>query len=227
VERAQGFFLNVSNYQLTSDCIQFGTWVSDAIAAPSGAPSWAFDDNGNFHFDWLPSQWDPATNYTTANYSPDYAATVTAGIQAFMGSAVATMHFVIDTSRNGKGPLNTAPYALVPYNQPASVISGLNTGYWCNSFGAGVGLRPSANTQVALLDAYLWIKTPGGSDGSCDIAGGARAWDYSAYNPWGLTGDAQNHFDPLWGMIDPVAGVGSQRRLYSWRKTPTRPCVEG
>ena len=206
VERAQGFFLNVSNYQLTSDCIQFGTWVSDAIAAPSGAPSWAFDDNGNFHFDWLPSQWDPATNYTMANYSPDYAATVTAGIQAFMGSAVATMHFVIDTSRNGKGPLNTAPYALVPYNQPASVISGLNTGYWCNSFGAGVGLRPSANTQVALLDAYLWIKTPGGSDGSCDIAGGARAWDYSAYNPWGLTGDAQNHFDPLWGMIDPVAG---------------------
>jgi len=207
VARAQGFFLNVSNYQLTSDSIQFGTWVSDALAAPSGAPSWAFDSSGNFHFDWLPSQYDPATNYTAVNYSPAYAATVTAGIQSFMGSAVATTHFVIDTGRNGQGPLNAAPYALAPYNQSASVIGGLNGGDWCNAYGAGAGLRPSANTGVALLDAYLWVKVPGESDGSCDIAGGARAWDYTAYNPWGLTGDAQNHFDPLWGVVDPAAGA--------------------
>jgi endoglucanase len=207
VARAQGFFLNVSNYQLTSDSIQFGTWVSDAIAAPSGAPTWAFDASGNFHFDWLPSQYDPATNYTQINYSPDYAATVTAGIQSFMGSAVATTHFIIDTSRNGQGPLNTAAYALAPYDQSAAVLSGLHSGNWCNPFGAGAGLPPSANTGVALLDAYLWVKVPGESDGSCDIAGGARAWDYTAYNPWGLTGDAQNHFDPLWGMVDPAAGA--------------------
>jgi endoglucanase len=207
VARAQGFFLNVSNYQLTSDLIQFGTWVSDAIAAPSGAPSWAFDSSGNFHFDWLPSQYDPATNFTMVNYSPTYAATVTAGIQSFMGSAVATTHFVIDTGRNGQGPLNTAPYALTPFNQSAAVLSGLHGGAWCNAFGAGIGLRPTANTGVALVDAYLWVKVPGESDGSCDIAGGARAWDYLAYNPWGLTGDAQNHFDPLWGMVDPTAGM--------------------
>ena len=207
VQRAQGFNLNGWNYELTSDNIQFGTWVSQAIAAPSGAPAWAFDADGNFHFDWLPSQYDPATNYTAVNYGADYAATVTAGIQSFMGSAVASTHFVIDTSRNGQGPLNTAPYAAAPYNQPTTVISGLASGRWCNPPGAGVGLRPSANTGVALVDAYLWIKVPGESDGSCDIAGNARAWDYSAYNPWGLTGDAQNHFDPLWGMSDPAAGV--------------------
>ena len=47
--------------------------------------------------------------------------------------------------------------------------------------------RPTANTGVALLDAYLWVKMPGESDGSCDIAGGARAWDYTAYNPWSVT----------------------------------------
>jgi endoglucanase len=196
----------VSNYQLTSDLIQYGTWVSDAIAASTGAPSWAYDANGNFHFDWLPSQRDPATNYSTVNYSPAYAATVTAGIQAFMGSAVASTHFVIDTGRNGQGPMKTAPYARTPYNQSATVISGLNAGNWCNAYGAGVGLRPSANTHVALLDAYLWLKVPGESDGNCDSAGGARAWDFAAYNPWGLVGDAQNEFDPLWGMIDPVAG---------------------
>jgi len=207
VARAQGFFLNVSNYQLTSDSIQFGAWVSDAIAAPSGAPSWAFDSSGNFHFDWLPSQYDPATNYTQVNYTASYAATVTAGIQSFMGSAVAATHFIIDTSRNGQGPLNTAPYALAPYNQSATVLNGLHSGNWCNPFGAGAGLSPSADTGVALLDAYLWVKVPGESDGSCDIAGGARAWDYTAYDPWGITGDAQNHFDPLWGMVDPAAGA--------------------
>ena len=59
-------------------------------------------------------------------------------------------------------------------------------GNWCNPPGAGLGLRPTANTGVALLDANLWIKVPGESDGSCDIAGGARAWDFTAYNPWGV-----------------------------------------
>ena len=206
VARAQGFFLNVSNYQLTANSVQFGTWVSMALAAPSGAPAWAFDSGGIFRFEWLPSQYDLATN-NAVNYSPDYAATVTAGIQSFMGSAVATTHFVIDTGRNGQGPLNAAPYALAPYNQSTSVVNALNSGDWCNAFGAGAGMRPSANTGIALLDAYLWVKTPGESDGSCDIAGGARAWDFAAYNPWGLIGDAENHFDPLWGMVDPIAGA--------------------
>ena len=59
---------------------------------------------------------------------------------------------------------------------------------------------------AALVDAFLWVKTAGESDGSCNIAGGARAWDYSRYNPWGITGDARNHFDPLWGMVDPAPG---------------------
>ncbi len=205
VARARGFFLNASNYQLTSESIQFGTWLSAAIAAPSGAPVWAFDANGNFHFDWLPSQYDPALGYAV-NYSPEYAAAVTASLQSFMGSAVATASFVVDTSRNGRGPLDAAPYAKAPYNQPDSVIAGLASGGWCNPTGAGAGLRPSTSTGVALLDAYLWIKVPGESDGTCDSAGGARAWDFGAYNPWGISGDAQAHFDPLWGQVDPAAG---------------------
>jgi endoglucanase len=207
VANAHGFFLNVSNYQWTSDLIQYGTWLSDAIAAPSGAPAWAFDDSGNFHFDWLPSQWDPATNYTTTNYSPEYVASVTAGIQSFMGTAVATTPFVIDTSRNGQGPLTPGLYALPPYSQPDTVIDGLKSGNWCNPFGAGAGLHPTMKTNVPLLDAYLWVKVPGESDGSCDIAGGARAWDFTVYNPWDVAVDAQTHFDPLWGMVDPQAGA--------------------
>ncbi len=59
-------------------------------------------------------------------------------------------HYVIDTSRNGVGP---AP------------DSGLN---WCNPNGRALGTPPTAATGGAHADAYLWIKRPGESDGTCD-----------------------------------------------------------
>jgi endoglucanase len=59
-------------------------------------------------------------------------------------------HYVIDTSRNGKGP------ELVP--DPLS---------WCNPPGRGLGVWPGTNTGAAHADAYLWIKRPGESDGNC------------------------------------------------------------
>jgi endoglucanase len=61
---------------------------------------------------------------------------------------------------------------------------------------------------------------------TCDIAGGARAWDYSAYNPWALTGDAQNHFDPLWGLVDPRRRrvvPGASARAREERRPPLVP----
>ena len=199
----KGFFINASNYQLTEQAIQFGTWVSmcTAFATNPEEGGWRL---GNFG--WCASQYNPDTGFGL-DYSPAYAATVTAQIQGLMGTAVATLPFVIDTSRNGKGPLDATPFALAPYNQPQNVISALGAGNWCNPPGAGLGPRPTVTTNVPLLDAYLWVKIPGQSDGSCDIAGGARAWDYSQFNPWGLDGDGQNHFDPLWGIVDPAAGA--------------------
>ena len=98
-----------------------------------------------------------------------------------MGNAVATTHFVLDTSRNGHGPNTMRPTPSAPYDQPAGVIATLASGNWCNPPASGLGLRPTASTGVPLLDAYLWIKTPGQSDGQCDAAGGVRAWDYAAY----------------------------------------------
>ena len=214
VQKVPGFFLNASNYQSTNELIMFGTWVSKTITAASSAPSWAYNDPTNptpltFHFDWMPSQYadlDGDSVYTP-NYTAEWAAQVDSGLATYVNGAAVTTRFVIDTSRNGQGPLDTAKYALAPYGQPSAVVSALASGNWCNPPGAGLGLRPSANTGVSLLDAYVWIKTPGESDGSCDIAGGARAWDYGAYNPWNLSTDAQSHFDPLWGMVDPAAGA--------------------
>ncbi|HEY0466412.1 MAG TPA: glycoside hydrolase family 6 protein [Polyangiaceae bacterium] len=217
---SKGFYVNASNFQTTDQSIQFSTWISmcTAFATNPEEGGWRL---GNFG--WCASQYNPATGYSV-DYSEEYAASVTAQIQGLMGTAVATLPFVVDTSRNGKGTLNVSKYSAAPYNQPASTLSGLTAGNWCNPPGAGLGVRPSAVTDVPLLDAYLWVKTPGQSDGSCDIAGGARAWDYSQYNPWGLSGDeAQKHFDPLWGIVDPAAGAWFAAQALDLAKNASPP----
>tara|TARA_B100001287_G_C22581768_1_gene481270 strand:- start:83 stop:928 length:846 start_codon:yes stop_codon:yes gene_type:complete len=61
-------------------------------------------------------------------------------------------HFVIDTSRNGQGPLDEE---------------------WCNPKGRGLGLVPTTETHFRKCDAYLWVKIPGESDGKCN--GGPKA----------------------------------------------------
>jgi endoglucanase len=73
-----------------------------------------------------------------------------------ISARVGGKHFVIDTGRNGLGP--TADYQ------------------WCNPAGRALGNRPTTATGNALVDAYLWIKTPGESDGACNGAPAAGAW---------------------------------------------------
>ena len=64
--------------------------------------------------------------------------------------------YVIDTSRNGLGP--AAGDA------------------WCNPAGRALGPVPTSRTGYPLVDALLWIKVPGESDGSCNGAPAAGAW---------------------------------------------------
>jgi endoglucanase len=202
VLRTQGFAVNISNYQTTAHSIRYGTWVSQCldyatrVAPERGKPA---------AFRRCPSQPPAGADEQAWERTGKWYAEHAAWQPERQGGELS--HFVIDTSRNGRGPLATGRYALPPFNQPDTVIAGLTAGAWCNPPGMGMGLRPTADTRVPLLDAYLWIKTVGESDGACDIAGGARAWDYDKYNPWGITGEAQKHFDPLWGMIDPAAGT--------------------
>ena len=70
------------------------------------------------------------------------------------GEAVSALtggsHYVIDTGRNGAGPAPESP---------------LN---WCNPSGRALGAAPTTNTAGAHADAYLWVKRPGESDGSCN-----------------------------------------------------------
>jgi endoglucanase len=63
-------------------------------------------------------------------------------------------HFVIDVSRNGNGW----------------------QGDWCNPWGAALGQEPHAASGDTPLDALLWVKHPGESDGACN--GGPVAGDW-------------------------------------------------
>lgn len=69
-------------------------------------------------------------------------------------------HFIIDTSRNGNGSAN---------------------GQWCNPQGRALGIAPTVVTGHRLVDAYLWVKRPGESDGSCSGGPSSGKWwgDYA------------------------------------------------
>ncbi|MEU6992520.1 glycoside hydrolase family 6 protein [Streptomyces sp. NPDC046465] len=101
VEQADGFSVNVSNFQTTEVSTEFGKKLSAKIG---GKP------------------------------------------------------FVIDTGRNGAGPYTKG-------KDP-----------WCNPPGRALGETPTTKTSDPLVDAYLWVKRPGESDGTC--RGGPKAGEW-------------------------------------------------
>ena len=64
-------------------------------------------------------------------------------------------HFVIDTSRNGAAAASKE---------------------WCNPDGRALGRAPTTDTGQPLVDAYLWIKRPGESDGTCNGGPPSGTW---------------------------------------------------
>lgn len=72
-----------------------------------------------------------------------------------VSSKVGGKHFVIDTARNGLGPNGTE---------------------WCNPMGRALGAKATASTGNSLVDAFLWLKNPGESDGNCNGGPSAGVW---------------------------------------------------
>lgn len=103
IAKADGFALNVSNFNTTQENIDYGNQISPLIGGK---------------------------------------------------------HFIIDTSRNGQGAAGSE---------------------WCNPAGRGLGVLPTTNTGVNLVDAYMWLKKPGESDGNCNGGPSAGVWfpDYA------------------------------------------------
>ncbi|WP_327267461.1 glycoside hydrolase family 6 protein [Streptomyces sp. NBC_01218] len=181
VERSDGFVLNISNYQPTDETSHYGTWISQCMWFATKGPEWS-----RGHSDWCASQYyspaapndttpgnavsstDPSTWHWTDAWYDQNVGTPSTGELA---------HFVVDTSRNGKGP----------WTPPAGKYAG-DPETWCNPPGRGMGPRPTADTGVPLVDAYLYVKTIGESDGSC-------------------TRNTGGTVDPEYGVVDPAAGV--------------------
>ncbi len=180
VDRADGFYLNASNYQFTANLVKYGTWVSSCLAMGNfaGCPNQYW--NGGEPTGWNGTAMDNYQEWRNEPYSGDPAdlAWNTVGIDWRYEDTEPTTHFVIDTSRNGVGP----------WEPPADTYPDPQD--WCNPPDRGLGLTPTADTGVPLLDAYLWVKLPGESDGECTRGLGA----------------AGETVDPVWGLIDPPAG---------------------
>lgn len=124
---------------------------------------------------WYLANVPGATGDQCANqYWP--AADADAWYAANVPADAALTPFVVDTSRNGQGPW-TPPAGVYPDPQD-----------WCNPPQRGIGRTPTADTGNPLVDAYLWVKVPGESDGSC-------------------TRGTAGPVDPEWGVVDPAAGV--------------------
>ena len=180
IERADGFYLNASNYQFTANSVKYGTWVSSCLAMGNfaGCPNQYW--NGGEPTGWIGTAMDNFQEWRNEPYSGDPAdlAWNTVGIDWRYEGTNPTTHFVIDTSRNGVGPWDPSG-AEYPDAQD-----------WCNPPGRGLGIQTTSDTGNPLVDAYLWVKIPGESDGECTR---------------GL-GPAGETIDPEWGLIDPPAG---------------------
>ena len=77
---------------------------------------------------------------------------------------------LIDTSRNGWGGPNrptavSTSTDLNTYVNQSKIDRRPHRGGWCNQVGAGIGARPTANTGIPNVDAFVWVKPPGESDG--------------------------------------------------------------
>lgn len=73
-----------------------------------------------------------------------------------VSSQVGGKHFIIDSSRNGNGPISADA--------------------WCNPRGRALGRLPTTVTGHSLVDAFLWVKVPGESDGTCNGGPSAGSW---------------------------------------------------
>lgn len=123
------------------------------------------------HADWVPAttmaeRLSKAGVASARGFALNVSNFGTTSDQIAYGSALSPLvgwkRFVIDTSRNGLGPAAGAEA-------------------WCNPPGRALGAPPTADTGNKLVDALLWIKHPGESDGTCNGGPPAGQWwrDYA------------------------------------------------
>lgn len=93
---------------------------------------------------------DTCPSYTQGNANCDEKRFITA-FAPLLEAAGFPAHFVVDQGRSGVQPTKQEAW-----------------GDWCNLIGTGFGTRPTTDTDNELLDAIVWGKPGGESDGTSD-----------------------------------------------------------
>jgi cellulose 1,4-beta-cellobiosidase len=136
--------------------------------------------------------------------------------QAFRQQLVSTgfssgIGMLIDTSRNGWGgsarPGGPGPQTSVDeYVNGGRVDRRIHVGNWCNQAGAGLGERPQA-APAAGIDAYVWIKPPGESDGASEEIPNDEGKGFDRMCDPTYEGNALNNFNMSGALPDaPLSG---------------------
>ncbi|MGW0510201.1 glycoside hydrolase family 6 protein [Streptomyces olivaceoviridis] len=118
---------------------------------------------------------------------------------------------LIDTSRNGWGgsarPTKSGPLASVDdYVNGSRIDRRIHAGNWCNQNGAGLGERPTA-APAAGIDAYVWVKPPGESDGASSAISNDEGKGFDRMCDPTYGGNARNGNNPTGALPNsPLAG---------------------
>lgn len=136
-------------YALLRDAVQVLKAANALVYVDAGHARWLSPDEAAARLAKSGIALADGFSLNVSNYLST-AANVAYGNQ--VSSRTGGKRYIVDTSRNGVGGRN---------------------GEWCNVGGQALGSLPTTRTGHALADAFLWIKQPGESDGTC--AGGPRA----------------------------------------------------
>ncbi|MFH8223224.1 glycoside hydrolase family 6 protein [Streptomyces sp. NPDC018057] len=182
-----GFIVNTANYSPTTEPY---VKITDSVNGQTVRQSkWV---------DW--NQYVDEQSYAQALRSQ----LVAAGFDSGIG-------MLIDTSRNGWGgsarPAGAGPLTSVDaYVDGGRVDRRIHAGNWCNQSGAGLGERPTA-APAAGIDAYVWVKPPGESDGSSSAVSNDEGKGFDRMCDPTYGGNARNGNNPSGALADaPVAG---------------------
>lgn len=117
----------------------------------AGHASWLSVDTAVSRLNQIGFQYAVGFALNTSNYQ------TTSASQAYgeqISQRLGGKGYVIDTSRNGNG----------------------SNGEWCNPRGRALGDKPRLVNDSTGLDALLWVKLPGESDGTCNGGPAAGQW---------------------------------------------------
>ncbi|MEU1040412.1 glycoside hydrolase family 6 protein [Streptomyces sp. NPDC005551] len=172
VSDVAGFIVNTANYSPTTEP---NYKVTDSVNGQTVRQSkWV---------DW--NQYVDEQSYAQALRDKLVAAGFNSGIG-----------MLVDTSRNGWGgsarPTGAGPLTSVDaYVNGGRVDRRIHAGNWCNQSGAGLGARPTA-APAAGIDAYVWVKPPGESDGASSVVDNDEGKGFDRMCDPTYTGNARN-----------------------------------